>query len=152
MARRQGKSALLSTMYGAQAQNMAKQSQPQIIIDNADWRNPSHPFAMYSEFKHIGWLAGVHAYQVHNKCMTAMGMYAQQVPTLEGKLWCVTIDRAIHAVRPAPPEMTRYTPEGHAVLWRRSHKLCDVEQAVAALFMLHERVAIIRSFNCGEKL
>jgi len=150
--RQQGKSLAMSAMYGTQAQNLSRHMVKPNPYVMADWANPSQPFMFYSEFKPIGMLAGVHAYQVHNKQMTAMGQYAVPVPTLDGRLWCCTIKAAIHALRPSSMQSTAQMPEGHVILWRRSHKLCDVEQGVAALLMLHDRVAIIRSFDQGEKL
>lgn len=157
-ARQADKSIALGQMYGS---NLTRATMARAWGADwanpawgADWANPSHPFAMYSEFKRIGFIAGVHAYQAHNKNLTAMGQYAEPVPTLEGKLWFCDIERAIYSVRPWDRALGRPEgiPAGHVILWRRSHRLCDIEQGVAALLMLHERVAIVRSFDAGEKL
>lgn len=147
-ARQTGKSMWGSA--GMQAQNL---SRARHSIVGADWANPSHPFAFYREFKQIGFIAGVHTYQAHNKNLTAMGQYAFRVPTVDN-IWCCPLEKAIYAVRPwkSDEDRPKYLPRGHAVLWRRSHSLCDIEQGVAALLMLDDRVCVVRSFDQGEKL
>lgn len=149
-ARQAGKSMALGAMYGSAG--LAPLSKPHTIVE-PDWSNPSHPFAFYSEFKQIGAIAGVHTYQTHNKNLTAMGQHAMRVPTVDN-IWCCALEKAIYAVRPwkTDAEKPKYLPCGHAILWRRSHRLCDIEQGIAALLMLHDRVCVVRSFNQGEKL
>lgn len=144
-ARQSGKSWL-------QSQNMPKvKPGPPHMIVGVNRANPLHPLEDYREFKPIGFLYGIRTYQVHNKFMTALGQYAFAVPTLDD-LWCCTLERAIYAVRPWPAEFEAPKIDGHAILWRRAHRLCDIEQGIAALLMLHDRVAIIRSFDQGDKL